>query len=130
LASPETWLKVIGDQLEPRTEGRIQSSIERYIKLENYEQKHGGDGWSVDQQLLFDALENQTEVSVIRVFDFESKHKRLDRESHRFPLNFIVLPCVAFGAFTDYHVHHPVSRTRNRVFLILLLWLHKHLNQS
>jgi len=109
IASPEKWTDIVMSTGASHVD-RITEIAAEFVKA--YEGSHGGPGWFTDQEFLWDrvnALENSG-ASVLRLADDQTGHLRLDRVLHRFPLNWLLLPFVRYGIFSDYHVHHPISR--------------------
>lgn len=85
-----------------------------------YSGLHGGKGWTIDQQVLWDLVqENVRKIQFERFTDHESGHRRLDRIHHRGLLKWIILPFVFFGYYHDYHVHHPVDTNRKYINMVI-----------
>lgn len=121
IATPEVWAKATGiDGLEC-----VQPTLEEIMK--NYSDPvgisdiHGGASWYMDQEYLYSILINtNANFSLWLINDSQTKHRRLDRIHHRFPLNWMVLPLVASGFYHDYHVHHPITRNLRYVSFLKL----------
>lgn len=109
LASPATWSQLLKtnafDNPTPMEILAIYGGGSKYSGI------HGGEGWTIDQEFLYSLVESSSStISVIKLQDIETKHRRLDRVRHRFPRNWMVLPLILFGRYTDYHVHHPIQK--------------------
>jgi hypothetical protein len=117
MAQPQTWSKVLSHYNDGTFDQKIAHLLDEAGKnLTGYDGAHGGLGWTTDQRILFDCVNDpDLEIQVIRPTDRETGHKRLDRAKHPFPLNWLVLPLVFWGHYTDYHVHHPISKHKRFV---------------
>lgn len=117
MAKPRTWSKVLSHYKDGTFDQKVAHLLgEAGKNLSGYNGAHGGLGWTTDQRILYDCVNNSDlEIKVIRPTDRETGHKRLDRAKHPFPLNWLALPLVFLGHFTDYHVHHPVSKHKRFV---------------
>ena len=117
LASPPVWAKLWSHKPEP---GSLLDELGDMLGAfgGGYDSQHGGVGWHIDQEFLYSRL-HETATPLTLLTDCQTGHRRLDRGQHPFPVNWALLPLAGRGAFTDYHVHHPV--TRHRVFLATLL---------
>jgi hypothetical protein len=111
IAAPSTWAKLMTTQnAEFWDPEKILTS---YGGDNNYDGQHGGVGWTIDQEFLFSVIEKvSSTINVIKMKDSENHHRRLDRATHFFPLNWLVLPLVLIGFYTDYHVHHPIEKQK------------------
>jgi hypothetical protein len=128
LASPSTWAKLLNHYAGQEPAKSSEQIFKDYISPSDFEDKHGGKGWNIDQKLLFDLISNSKDLNVVRVLDAETGHKRLDRALHRFPKNMLQLPGILRGEFTDYHAQHPVNDFRNYFFLSVLTFVQKMRN--
>ena len=114
LASPEVWMRVNGIKSTEDILTRLSRWFAGVAENGSYKGEHGGSGWFADQEQLFE-LVNQFEKmggKVVKFVDKQTMHRRLDRLFLPFPLNWILLPIVSTGTYTDYHVHHPVRKHR------------------
>jgi hypothetical protein len=115
IATPSTWKQVVGTKDLSEIDQRISDGFRHSVSVNNgYVPSHGGKGWFSDQEYLYSAVQAFKEGGgLVRKFsDSETSHSRLDRLFLPFPINWFALPWVYFGAFTDYHVHHPIRRYR------------------
>jgi hypothetical protein len=86
-----------------------------------YSGLHGGSGWTIDQQTLWNVVQdNVLHVKVERFVDRQTGHRRLDRIHHKGLLKWFSLPLVFFGFFHDYHVHHPVDSNKRFIRAVIL----------
>ena len=116
VASPDTWKTVMLDGEDIALEDRLLQLLDRYGGKAAYDGIHGGDGWHIDQMDLYKRVSQNIDSNRLITFtDAITKHRRLDRAHHRFPLNWLILPLVVFGYFSDYHVHHPIHRYRRYI---------------
>ena len=117
MASPTNWGRVTGVSNNALLEKKLHEAFRETLGIGHYRGIHGGVGWFVDQETLFNdviAFE-QSGGRVKRMADGDTGHRRLDRLWHPFPINWLLLPLVLFGFFTDYHVHHPVRKNQRFV---------------
>ena len=114
IASPDTWNRVNKVSIADDIDTKLAEVFEATSATGNYQGIHGGSGWFVDQETLFINVTafQQSGGSVRKLRDHETGHRRLDRLWHPFPINWMLLPFVLFGFFSDYHVHHPVSKNK------------------
>ena len=130
MASPSTWSRVNNVCSVEDIDNKLTEAFKVTSSIGDYQGIHGGNGWFVDQETLFAevvAFEMQG-GSVKKLNDHETGHRRLDRLWHPFPINWMLLPFVFFGFFSDYHVHHPVSA--NRIYIRTLFKVIKFRNRS
>jgi hypothetical protein len=123
VASPAIWKKITQVKC---IEDIDQELLHRYEKISNgikYEGQHGGSGWFTDQECLFEQINAFEKLGgrVKKLSDRETGHRRLDRLYHPFPINWLLLPLVSFGFFSDYHVHHPIGLHKRYVKAVLTL---------
>lgn len=123
LADPKTWSAMITHSFSGMTNHQILSN---FLNISGgsiqYSGEHGGLGWTLDQELLWKLVqENTDEVNAVKFKDKETKHRRLDRSRHRGIRKWPVAPLVFFGYFTDYHVHHPIESHSRYVRLLIFL---------
>ncbi len=132
LASPKIWQGLFGpNESVPDAKTFLTSIANEYDPDNLYSGVHGGSGWNIDQRNLFDNLQRrQRYIKIEKFTDSETQHRRLDRIHHRFPMNWIVVLLVPFGFFSDYHVHHPISRNFRFVrFYLFTLKLQRKLRR-
>lgn len=113
LASPAVWGTVFGEKSDAEINLTLKSLFDGRVASESYVGSRGGEGWYVDQQYLFErvtAASEAGEISLVLMDDSQTGHKRLDRSRHRGLLRWKVLVQVAISGFSDYHVHHPMSK--------------------
>ena len=112
ISSPPTWQAITGISHISQLANQLSRDFRTLSDNHGYSGTHGGDGWFADQIKLFELVSSfeATGGVVLRLRDAETGHKRLDRISHVFPLNWFALPAVFLGRYTDYHVHHPIAR--------------------
>ncbi len=111
LASPKVWMSLNGIQSSKDVSFLLSKWFTTERTKGQYKGEHGGFGWFADQERLYDLVNDfeQRGGRVRRFSDKQTGHKRLDRLTP-FPLNWLLLPFVSTGVFTDYHVHHPVNK--------------------
>ena len=110
IATADTWSKVFHIKNLEDIEQRL--NIVDY-KI-NYEERHGGLGWSTDQEHLFLSInkyenENNKKIFIYKT-DAETKFNRLCRDdgvSRSLPQN--VLDNIKNHKYTDYHLNRPMS---------------------
>ena len=111
LASPKTWREVFNLHSESDVMTKLSQQFSS-INSMDYEGQHGGYGWFSDQEFLYETVQSASEssqISLIKLTDDETGHRRLDRVYHRGPLKWLALFFVRKGRYTDYHVHHPIN---------------------
>ncbi len=121
LAAPETWQIVSKVRTSEQVKSALESLFEETSRNITYEAVHGGEGWFTDQQELFRLVTDFEKFggAVARLKDRDTGHRRLDRSFYPFPLNWLSIPLVALGHYSDYHVHHPASK--HKIFIQTLL---------
>jgi hypothetical protein len=88
----------------------------------NYSGEHGGIGWTMDQELLWDLVKSaEPGIKVLQFSDGQTGHRRLDRIHHKGIIKWLVIPLVILGFYHDYHLHLPVERNRKYINLILCM---------
>lgn len=111
LASVETWNQLFINQKNSGPHGFLNEVNRSYNSDNSYSGIHGGIGWSIDQKFLYEKIINSGyTINLIKFTDQQTGHRRLDRIHHRFPLNWLLLPFVMLGKFSDYHIHHPIQK--------------------
>lgn len=121
IASPATWGEIGGISDVSTTREAVHRLSKPFAP--SYEGTHGGAGWTSDQQLLYEGVERVQGRGgqVLKLSDSLTGHKRMDRGSHPFPINWLLLPLVRGGRFSDYHVHHPIRRYKRFIQALLAL---------
>ena len=121
LARPKAWRSLIKRYGSESETSKILSDILKENGGNSaYSGLHGGKGWSIDQETLWNLVQDNTDKIQFKSFtDHQTAHRRLDRSSHRGFIKWLVLPLVFFGYFHDYHVHHPVDS--NRLYIRTLI---------
>ena len=120
LASPEVWMRVNGMKSIEEVFSQLSDWFAGVAENGSYRGDHGGSGWFADQERLYDLVNAFEHLGgrVVKLVDKQTKHKRLDRLFLPFPLNWLSLPLVSMGFFTDYHVHHPVRKHRRFIMAV------------
>lgn len=124
IAKPKIWKKLTNDSTNANSiEQKLEKIYKKYIDTEQYVGEHGGNFWFVDQQFLYDSIESYIKSGglVFKFNDSQTMHRRLDREDHKIPYNWFQLPLLFTSHFTDYHVHHPVSKNIRFIKLVLVI---------
>ena len=121
LAKPKVWSLLFnrygGGEGSPRI---LRVILDRFGGNSAYSGLHGGEGWTIDQQVLWGLVQdNVHKIQFERFADHESGHRRLDRIHHRSLLKWLILPLVFFGFYHDYHVHHPVDSNRKYIKMVI-----------
>ena len=121
LASPDVWARVNGVKTSIEVRAKLCIWFDRLLTGDEYAGNHGGVGWFADQEHLFEMVESfeQRGGKVVKLKDRETGHRRLDRLFMPFPINWIFLPAVKAGYFTDYHVHHPINKHKRYLDVVL-----------
>jgi hypothetical protein len=123
IASPKVWRAITGVESQGQV-GRLMTQLFDNLNVgAQYREEHGGAGWFSDQEELFLMISKFESGGglVIKLKDRDTGHRRLDRLFMPFPINWLVTPAVALGLFSDYHVHHPVSRYKRYLDAVLFL---------
>ena len=115
IASPATWRLIMYGQSEFEPLRELSNLATSAGQTSSYTGEHGGSGWFIDQEHLFNKVNSHFEVPLIKLTDNQTGHRRLDRAHHSKLLTWLLLPLVAFGYFSDYHVHLPQPRARNLI---------------
>jgi hypothetical protein len=112
IASPGVWRQLNGIGSHRDLHSNLKSLFERFSDGVLYMGTHGGSGWFADQEVLYSLVEEFKSQGgrVAKLSDKQTSHLRLDRLFMPFPINWLLIPALLLGLFTDYHVHHPVSR--------------------
>lgn len=112
VAAPLTWSNVFQIRSIEDVHIRLNELFEK-LNSDEYLGSHGGYGWFIDQEYLFEQVSNSEQngnLNLLRFKDNETGHRRLDRVFHRGPLKWIVIPMIIQNRYSDYHVHHPVGK--------------------
>lgn len=111
LASVRIWHQLFIDQENSSPQDFLIEVNSNFNSDNSYSGIHGGAGWNIDQKFLYERIIHSEKMINLRKFkDEQTGHRRLDRIHHRFPLNWLLLPLVLLGAFSDYHIHHPIQK--------------------
>jgi hypothetical protein len=121
LAKPSVWQSLFNQyEHQESTSNILWSILHEHGGPSAYSGMHGGKGWTIDQQTLWNLVQHcATKIQVESFVDNETAHRRLDRIHHKGLVKWVVLPLVFIGYYHDYHVHHPVDL--NRTFIKVLL---------
>jgi hypothetical protein len=121
LAKPKIWgLLVDRYGRETSTTKILRQILDEFGGDSAYSGLHGGKGWTIDQQTLWNLVQdNDLKIQFERFEDHQTAHRRLDRIHHRGFLKWLTLPLVYCGFFHDYHVHHPVDLNRRYIGIVL-----------
>lgn len=121
LAKPSVWSSLINRYGSGETtQKNLRVILDEFGGNSAYSGLHGGKGWTIDQQVLWNLVQDSVrQISFKRFTDHESGHRRLDRIHHRGLLKWLILPFVFFGFFHDYHVHHPVDLNRKYINMVI-----------
>jgi hypothetical protein len=121
LASPDVWARVNGAHSQNDVKNSLQDWFDGLGVGNAYSGNHGGVGWFSDQEKLFEMVQDfqKRGGAVTKLKDRDTGHRRLDRLFMPFPINWIFLPAVKNRYFTDYHVHHPVTRYKRYLSAVL-----------
>jgi hypothetical protein len=121
LAKPAVWRSLLSSYGAGAPTSKIlRTVLDEFGGNAAYSSLHGGNGWTIDQQTLWNLV--QANVSGIRFEKFVDKrtrHRRLDRIHHRGFLKWLILPLVFIGFFHDYHVHHPIIANMKYVKVVM-----------
>ena len=113
LARPITWRKVFNISTKEELEERLDHLWGKLAVGSGYSGAHGGKGWSFDQEYLYTEVERQrllSSIKVVKLADSDTGHRRLDRIFLRGYFRWLQILGVALSIYTDYHIHHPVTR--------------------
>jgi len=111
IARPTVWQSLFGPNHKTQDSCTFLKRVaEKYDPNFSYSGIHGGEGWSIDQELLYWKATSIDPELLALVDDEQTKHRRLDRAHHRFPINWFVALLIPFSYYTDYHIHHPIQR--------------------
>jgi hypothetical protein len=121
IGSPSSWNSLLTNL------GKDLTTLEILRKIltengghENYSGEHGGVGWTIDQETLWQLVEsNPMGLNVLKYQDHQTSHRRLDRSNTGKMKKWLILPLVFFGVYHDYHMHHPVRE--NHFYLKILI---------
>ena len=123
LAKPHVW-QLLWSRYEGDTSTPIilREILNEYGGDSAYSGLHGGKGWTIDQQTLWNLVLTNTErIQFEKFTDRQTAHRRLDRIHHRGLLKWLALPLVLFNFYHDYHVHHPVKLNRKYIGAVIMM---------
>jgi hypothetical protein len=120
LAAPATWKIALGPEYA------IANISERLLRLFDevngegfYSGVHGGNGWFIDQEFIFDKFnKNLSELQIIKLSDQQTSHRRIDRIKHRGISPLLFIPLIFQGLYADYHL--PRLNHLNRTILKII----------
>jgi hypothetical protein len=121
LAKPKVWNSLFNRYGGKVTTQKILRDIlDKFGGNSAYSGLHGGKGWTIDQQMLWNLVQdNVLKIQFERFADHQTGHRRLDRIHHRGLVKWLILPLVFFGFYHDYHVHHPVNSNRKYISRVI-----------
>lgn len=121
LAKPKIWRLLVSPYgKEIPTPNILREVLNEYGGNSAYSGLHGGKGWTIDQQTLWQLVQDNSEkIRFERFVDYQTAHRRLDRIHHRGLIKWLALPLVFFGFYHDYHLHHPVDLNRNYIKAVI-----------
>jgi len=131
VASSATWKKLHSVENLEDISKSLRVLFDSRVRSDLYSGQHGAYAWFTDQENLYQlvtSLEEKLEVSIARLSDSQTLHRRLDREYHNGFLRWRLLRVVVKGLFTDYHSHLP--RGTNLVYFGFLLLATKIANME
>jgi hypothetical protein len=122
LASPKVWRLLLSRHgSETPTLTILRDILDNFGGNSAYSGLHGGKGWTIDQQTLWNLIQdNNLKIQFERFEDHQTAHRRLDRIHHKGFLKWLTLPFVFCGFFHDYHVHHPVDKNQNFIKAVIV----------
>lgn len=121
VAEPLTWSEVFQIRSIQDVRKRLNQLFEK-LNSQEYQGSHGGYGWFLDQEYLYEQVfnsETNGTLNLLKFSDAETGHRRLDRVFHRGPLKWIVIPLIIQHHYSDYHVHHPVGKYSRYLSILL-----------
>ena len=121
LAKPTVWRILVNCYGgENSTEKILRDILNKFGGNTAYSGTHGGKGWTIDQQTLWNFVQENTGKLEIETFsDQQTTHRRLDRIHHRGLLKWLLLPLVFSGFYHDYHIHHPVELNQTYIKTVI-----------
>jgi len=123
LAKPKVWSLLVtryGD--ETPTSKILKEILNEFGGNSAYSGLHGGKGWFIDQQTLWNLVQyNSEKIKFEKFVDHQTAHHRLDRSYHKRLIKWLVLPRVFRGYYHDYHVHHPVDANWIYIKLVIMI---------
>jgi hypothetical protein len=121
LAKPEVWRLLIHSYgVGSPTSKILRDILDEFGGNSAYSGLHGGSGWTIDQQTLWNLVtDNAAGIRFEKFLDSQTRHRRLDRLHHRGLLKWLALPLVFIGFYHDYHVHHPIVANMRYVKAVL-----------
>lgn len=121
LAKPEVWRLLFHSYgVGSPTSKILRDILDKFGGDSAYSGLHGGSGWTIDQQTLWNLIQdNVAGIKFEKFLDSQTRHRRLDRLHHRGFLKWLVLPLVLIGFYHDYHVHHPIVANMKYVKAVL-----------
>ena len=105
-ALPETWGDLFG---KIGNLAEAAAKIKRWHDVSSYDGSHGGAGWSTDQKLLFNAVEEFNPDRITRLTDKQLGFARLDRKRMKSKLSLRQQVLVRGRYYSDCHMKRPYS---------------------
>jgi hypothetical protein len=104
IASPVVWRKLLISSF---------STTDFLLIIKFLENSCGSTpDWYFDQKLLYQILNSQESVEILRISDEATGLKRMDRGRHAFPLNWILLFTGFWKNYSEYHSSRPSFETK------------------
>ena len=75
-------------------------------------------------------IEQSKELKVIKLKDFETGFRRLDRIHHNRIKKWLSLFLVLKGDFTDYHLHLPVNKNKTYLRIVFMILKFKRISKG
>ena len=121
LAKPSTWALLLKDfDSNVSTSTILRRILQDFGGTSTYSGVHGGEGWTIDQQALWNlTIKKDSALRIQKFSDRDTKHRRLDRAHHIGVIKWLVLPMVFTGYYHDYHVHHPVNSYKKYLRILI-----------
>ena len=112
IATPEVWKKLFMNSF---------NSINIPEILTVLEMEHGNllGNWFFDQEFIYQLFTTQSEIEILTSSEAITGLRRLDRARHKFPLNWILLPAVRKGKFSEYHSARKSVMTSLYIYCLL-----------
>jgi hypothetical protein len=113
VAAPSAWGSVFGLKSVSDVRSTLAELFESFESPDRYLGAHGGYGWFIDQEYLFEKVNQAADAGRINLTkhkDEETGHVRLDRMVHRGPLKWLAIPAIKKERYSDYHVHYPIAK--------------------
>jgi hypothetical protein len=121
LAKPEVWRLLISCYgVDSPTPKILREILDSFGGNSAYSGLHGGNGWTIDQQTLWNLVQsNVAGIRFEKFADIQTRHHRLDRVHYGGLLKWLALPLVFIGFYHDYHVHHPIVANMKYIKVVI-----------